>query len=220
MIEIIDVLTPHEVAAARETLDDPALFRSGATTAGWHAKLVKNNLQTGDDPKAAAIIEKVRRALAANKVFQATAIPRDIVGILISRYEPGMAYGAHVDDAMMGGKRTDMSFTLFLSEPGSYTGGELVQFRQDGSESRTKLAAGSMVLYPTSALHEVAEVTQGVRLAVVGWVRSLIRRADQREILTDLTLAQQAEFEANGKSPLFDTLTKTRSNLLRIWLED
>ena len=130
----------------------------------------------------------MEQALLAHPVFKAVARPKQLVGLLVSRYRPGMEYGLHVDDAMMQGVRTDLSFTLFLSAPEAYEGGELVIEGND-AENAIKLPAGSAVVYPTTSLHRVAPVTAGERLVVVGWVRSLIRRADQREILFDLDAA-------------------------------
>jgi PKHD-type hydroxylase len=130
-----------------------------------------------------------------------------------------MAYGTHVDDALMGGMRTDISFTLFLSDPESYDGGELVTESHAG-EQPFKLPAGSLVLYPSTTLHRVEPVTRGSRLAAVGWVRSLVRDPARRELLFDLDTARKALFDRDGKSPEFDLLSKCGANLLRMWAED
>ena len=130
-----------------------------------------------------------------------------------------MTYGWHVDDPIMGGTRSDLSFTLFLTDPESYEGGALILDGSDGI-SEVKLKPGEAVLYPTGALHQVAPIARGHRMAIVGWVRSLVRRADQREILFDLDVAGRAAFEKEGKSDLFDKIHKTRSNLMRMWAED
>jgi PKHD-type hydroxylase len=122
-----------------------------------------------------------------------------------------------VDDALMGGLRTDLSFTLFLSEPETYDGGALVI--EDSFEARAiKLGAGEMILYPSTSLHRVEPVTRGSRLAVVGWVQSRVRDAGRREILFDLDRSV-AELQAGGADELLDRLAKTRSNLLRMWAE-
>ena len=137
---------------------------------------------------------------------------------MFNRYEAGQAYGRHVDDAIMGPEttriRTDLSFTLFLSDPGTYEGGSLVVEGLDG-DRQARLPAGSLVLYPTGALHEVEPVTSGIRLAGVGWVQSLIRRPDQREILFDLARAR-ADMPAGEPRLLLD---KSVSALLRMWGE-
>jgi PKHD-type hydroxylase len=218
MIQIAHLLDPETVAALRAALGEGP-FEDGRKTAGWHARLVKNNLQAGDAPLLKGVIRKIEAALAANEVFQAAALPRDIVSIMINRYDEGMEYGAHVDDALMHGKRTDVSFTIFLSAPEDYDGGDLVVSGMD-AERAVKLPPGFAVVYPSGALHRVEKVTRGSRLAAVGWVRSLVRRPDQREILFDLSRSVKDVFEREGKSPLFDSLTQTRTRLLRMWAED
>jgi PKHD-type hydroxylase len=217
-LSIGDILAPDMLLAIRERLADPALFRDGRLTAGWHAREVKHNLQA-DRGAVANILEQIERALLRHPVLRAAARPKRIVRLLVSRYEPGMTYGSHVDDALMDGVRCDLSFTLFLSEPDSYAGGELV-IEEASGERAFKLNAGELILYPSTTLHRVAPVREGVRLAAVGWVRSLVRGGAEREILFDLENALQAVFEREGKTPLFDLLVKTRTNLLRLWAED
>jgi PKHD-type hydroxylase len=126
-----------------------------------------------------------------------------------------MAYGTHVDDPLMGGTRTDLSFTLFLSDPTTYDGGALVVEASDGA-NEIKLPAGSLVLYPATTLHHVQQVTRGERLAVVGWVRSFIRNTEDREILFDLEnlIASQKD------RIVLDQLLKIRANLMHKWVED
>jgi PKHD-type hydroxylase len=138
---------------------------------------------------------------------------------MISRYKPGKQYGTHIDDALMGGLRTDVSFTLFLAEPESYEGGALVVESAAG-EQEFKLAAGSMIVYPSTALHRVEAVAKGERLAAVGWARSFIRGSEQREILFDLENARRDIFDLHGKTPAFDLLSKCSANLLRMWAND
>ena len=139
--------------------------------------------------------------------------------MLLSRYRGGMTYGTHVDDPVMNGNRTDLSFTLSLSEADSYTGGELVM--EDTLEDRAiKLHAGDMVLYPTSSLHRVEPVTDGERMAVVGWITSWVRDPARREILHDLDVAARAIHEDHGKTPAFDRIFKAKANLSRLWYDD
>jgi PKHD-type hydroxylase len=138
---------------------------------------------------------------------------------MFSRYEGGMHYGSHVDDALMQGMRTDVSFTLFLSEPESYDGGELVIESASG-EDAVKLDAGSLLAYPSTTLHHVAAVTRGVRLAAVGWARSFIRDGAQRELLFDLDTARRRLFAREGKSAEYDLVSKSLANLMRMWVED
>jgi PKHD-type hydroxylase len=130
-----------------------------------------------------------------------------------------MHYGAHVDDALMEGMRTDVAFTLFLSEPASYAGGELA-IESPAGEEAFKLAAGALVAYPATSLHRVQAVTRGSRLAAVGWARSFVRDAARRELLFDLDTARHQMFARDGKSAHFDLVSKSLANLLRMWAED
>ncbi len=219
LVQISGLLAADKVTVICNDLQkEAASFVSGKSTAGAQARLVKNNDQSAG-PAAQAAIATVREALLGHAVFKAAARPKDIFGMLVSRYRVGMAYGTHVDDALMGGKRTDLSFTLFLSEPESYDGGELVIEGNDG-DNAIKLSAGSLVLYPTTSLHRVSEVTRGERLVIVGWVRSFIRAADQREILFDLDQIVAALHGGAGDRAVIDRVYKTRNNLVRMWAED
>ena len=214
MLTIADVLSAEDVARVRGGLE-AARFVSGKKTAAAAAKKVKENAQADSaDPKVQALGKFVREALERHPVFGSYARPARWSGVMFSRYVEGEAYGFHVDDPMMGGIRTDLSFTLFLAEPNAYQGGALLIDGLDG-EREVKLPAGSLVLYPTGALHRVTPVTSGERLAAVGWIQSLIRRADQREVLFDLsrTRASMADNEARL------TLDKAIGNLMRMWGE-
>ena len=218
-MRIADVLDALSLDAVRSSLDDPALFEDGRRTAGWHAREVKRNLQATPRGLAGGVLRKIEQALLSHEVLLAAARPKRLVRLLISRYEPGMTYGTHVDDAMIDGVRTDLSFTLFLSDPASYEGGALVVEDSYG-ERAIKLPAGELILYPSTTLHRVEPVTAGVRLAAVGWLRSYVRDAERREILLDLETALRQIYAEHGKTPAFDLLAKTRTNLLRRWAED
>jgi PKHD-type hydroxylase len=217
IMQLTEVLDATRAKAARDVLA-AGTFADGANTAGWHAKAVKTNEQA-EGPAVQALLAEVEKTLLAHPVFKAAAQPKRLVRLIASRYRPGMSYGTHVDDALMGGVRTDLSFTLFLAEPESYDGGELVIDGNDG-ETAVKLPPGGLVLYPTTALHRVAEVTRGERLAIVGWVRSYIRSPDHRETLFDLDNVIAALRQAQAKRPLLDRVLKVRQNLTRMWAED
>ena len=217
LLVIASVLTPVEAAVLREAASS-LTFDDGRKTAGRFAAAVKANDQAAPAPELDAILAKVERALAANTLLRSAARPKALTRLILSRYRVGQTYGLHVDDALMQGLRTDLSFTLFLAEPDSYDGGALII--EDSFEARAiKLAPGDLILYPSTTLHRVEPVTRGERLAVVGWVQSLIRNGEQREILFDLDQAVEATHAAEGKSAQFDRLAKTRSNLLRMWAE-
>ena len=217
-IVIGNVLSADDLAAVRAALAR-AVFVDGRATAGFAARLVKNNRQAANDRKLDTIRKLVAERIMGNEVFRLAVRPKALTPLLFSRYEPGMNYGSHVDDALMDGMRSDVSFTLFLSEPASYDGGELVIESASG-EDAVKLDAGSLVAYPSTALHRVAAVTRGQRLAAVGWVRSFIRDGARRELLFDLDTARRAMFARDGKSAEFDLVSKSLANLLRMWAED
>lgn len=193
-------------------------FRDGRATAGWAARPVKKNLQaSGETAGHTRICQLVLQKLAANEVLVAAALPRLFSPLLISRYEVGMSYGAHVDDAIMGSPpmRTDLSFTLFLSQPDDYAGGDLVMEQADGDHG-FKLEAGSLVLYPSTTLHRVEPVTKGTRTVVVGWIQSLCADPRIREILFDLSRVRKSLFEQDPASPMLSLINKSYSNLLRL----
>ena len=217
-IQIADILTPADLRLAGTVFKQKDGFEDGARTAGRIARTVKRNEQASPKGLAADFTALVEKRLMKNEVFLAAARPRDFIRILLSRYREGMAYGLHSDDAFMDGKRVDLSFTLFLAEPDTYEGGELV-VEEPAGERFVKLSAGSLVLYPSTTLHRVAEVTKGERRAAVGWVRSLIRGAEERETLFDVALALR-QAEAAGNRALIDRLLKIQGSLLRRWGSD
>jgi PKHD-type hydroxylase len=219
ILQMSDVLGRVEAENIRAKLiAETEAFVSGKLTAGFHAKAVKNNEQS-DGPAAKEAIALAQQALQKHTVFASAARPKAFVKMLVSRYKPGMAYGKHVDDAIMAGWRTDMSFTLFLSDPASYDGGELFIEGMDG-DTEVKLPPGSLVLYPTNALHEVKEVTRGERLAIVGWVRSYIRSPEQRETLFELDQMVSEVAQSGAPRAVADKLFKLRNTLTRMWAED
>lgn len=223
LLQIPDVIAPQTVQAFRELADRDDLFVDGRQTAGWRAKGLKSNLQGGDSQLVRGVLRKAEQAVLGHSVVQAAARPRNVVRTLFSRYDGGMTYGNHVDDALMGGQRTDVSFTLFVSAPETYEGGELV-IDDSAGERAIKLDAGSLVLYPSTSLHRVAPVTDGRRVVIVGWLRSYVRDPGARELLFDLDRAAHAlRPDSDGgvdAGTALDRVLKARSNLLRRWAED
>lgn len=213
-----DFLSPEAVVELRSQLKT-AEWSDGKLTAGWHAKGVKQNQQlSAKQSIAETLAQQVRQTILAHPLIKAAARPRKIHTIRFNRYETGMAYGRHTDDALMRGRRSDLSFTLFLSDPEQYEGGELVVESMD-SEQFYKLPAGSMLVYPSSSLHRVDEVTSGVRWAAIGWMESQVRSPDQRELLFELDTARRSLFKKYGKTDEFDLITKSLNNLLRQWAD-
>ncbi len=205
----------HELVALREAA--AALqFEDGRRTAGALARQVKHNAQAAASPARDAVLAKVGDALMRHDAVRAAARPKRIARMLVSRYSGGQTYGSHVDDALMDGARTDLSFTLFLSEPESYSGGALLV--DDRVEERGfRLRAGEAILYPSDALHRVQPVTDGTRLAVVGWITSWVRDPAQREILFDLDHVISAMAGREGAEADLARLARTRANLIRMW---
>jgi PKHD-type hydroxylase len=220
IFSIDNIISPDELTEIKQVLAQ-AEFVDGKLTAGWHAKLVKNNQQLKAGKSQQQLKSQICAALNKNALFQSAIRPKSIHSLLFSRYSEGMSYDTHVDNALMSSNglcRSDVSFTLFLNSPQEYTGGELtIEGMQ--SEQSYKLDAGSAILYPSTTLHRVNPVTQGTRLVVVGWVQSLIRDGSDRELLFDLETARRAIFAKSGKTPEFDLISKSIANLLRKWAE-
>ncbi len=218
MFHLKNVLNADEIDHIRTLLEDAA-WADGRLTAGWQAKDVKNNLQisTGD-AKLSSLVEIVSAALERSTTFQLAARPKKIVPPLFSRYISGMEYGDHVDDPIIRGIRTDLSLTLFLSEPESYDGGELVVETPSGAEA-IKLPVGEAVLYPSNMIHRVERVSSGERLVAVTWIQSLVRNGQRREILLDLDIARREIMQRYGKSDELNLIAKASANLLREWAD-
>jgi PKHD-type hydroxylase len=206
------LLAPEQVASLRGRLEQGP-WSDGRRTAGVQAARYKHNLQL--EPGCALHVESaelVKHALLANDTFKQLTLPRRMSTLIFSRYDEGMEYGPHTDDAYRANEllRTDLAVTLFLSDPHSYDGGELTV-----GNSAVKPAAGDAVVYPASTIHRVAKVTRGTRLAAVFWVQSLVRDQGQRDILFTL----QDLVTRLGNPALALTLARVQQNLLRMWLE-
>ena len=212
------LLAADELQELVSVLQDPAApWIDGASTAGWHARDLKRNHQLdGASPLHQQLSARLEAVLTAQPLVQAAAFPRRIHGLLFSRSGAGEGYGRHVDNAWMGGGRSDLSFSLFLSEPETYAGGALVLETPAGEES-FRLPAGHALVYPSTLLHRVEPVTAGERLVAVGWIESRIRHADQRELLFELDTARRTLFARHGKDEIFDLVSRSYSNLLRRW---
>src|SRR5262249_16457060 len=210
-IVIGNVLSAEEIKLVRAALKR-ARFVDGRATAGFAARMVKNNRQAEPARSLDTIRKLVAERVLGNEVFRLAVRPKALSPLIFSRYEKNMHYGSHVDDALMEGMRTDVAFTLFLSEPTSYDGGELT-IQSAGGE---RVAGGGLVAYSATSLHHVTAVTRGARLAAVGWARSFIRDPAQRELLFDLDTARRQMFAHEGKSTEFDLVSKSFANLLRM----
>lgn len=202
-----------------------ASWEDGRATAGLQSARVKHNLQLAQDSAAARQAgETIVRALERQPEFIAAALPRHVYPPLFNRYEPGMAFGAHVDNAVrqIPGShhrlRIDVSATLFLAAPADYDGGELVIEDTFGTHA-VKLAAGDMVVYPASSLHHVQPVTRGARVAAFFWVQSMVRDDGGRRLLHDMDTAIRELTAAGAAGPALLRLTGCYHNLLRRWAD-
>jgi PKHD-type hydroxylase len=223
LLHVENLLTPAQVAHCRDILSAQA-WVDGRVTAGEQSALAKNNLQVPEDaPDARDLGEMILGALGRNPAFVSGALPLRVFPPLFNRYDPGMGFGAHVDNAIrFAGPvrfRTDLSATLFLSDPADYDGGELV-IEDAYGEHAVKLPAGDMIVYPASSLHRVAPVTRGSRWAAFFWAQSMVRSDEQRSLLLNLDRAIQALSGKVGQGdPEVVSLTGTYNNLLRMWAE-
>ena len=215
MLLIDGVLSAHECRAIAEALAPSALWRDGRETAKGEARAVKHNRQADmDSPEAKGVLSKIEAALSAQPVFSAAAQPAQFVRMALNLYEAGMRYGDHVDAPYINGVRTDLSFTVFLCDPNSYEGGALV-VDNPGHEDAVKGPMGSVVLYPSSFVHRVEEVTAGVRLACIGWVKSRIRADADRGLVFELETIAADLRKAGTPLSVYNRVLNVKNNLLR-----
>lgn len=223
-LTIKGLLKQNEISCI-EKIVQSANFIDGSSTSTDAARLVKNNLQL---PKIANAEKQeldaiILGAISDSPIVQATLMPIKILPTIISKYEPGMHYGAHVDSPIMGDPqigvlRTDVAMTLFLSDPKSYEGGELVVYTTSG-EMKFKLEKGDAIIYPTTYVHEVRPVTSGIRIVAVTWMQCTVRNGDQRNLLLQLKTVQSLIERSNPLSSENLILLQIYSNLLRMWSE-
>ena len=224
LLHIPDVLAPAQVTEARRILD-AAEWVDGSVTAGHQSTKAKDNMQVPEHhPAAQQVGQMILGALQQSGLFISAALPLKVFPPLFNRYTGGQHFGTHVDNAIrtVSGTphrvRTDLSATLFLSEPGDYDGGELVVEDTYGVQS-VKLPAGHMVLYPASSLHHVRPVTRGARVASFFWIQSMVREDAERTLLFDLDSAIQTLGRDVADHPATVQLTGVYHNLLRRWAD-
>lgn len=218
---IEDLLKPEDRKYILD-LVQKSTFVDGAGSAGSRAKRVKNNEQLGAESKGKPEIQaRIREIMLKHAEFRRATFLKAIRPCLISRYRPGMEYGPHVDNAMMGSEvqnRSDIACTVFLSEPTEYDGGELTIHSTFGPQE-VKLPAGWAVIYPASSLHQVMPLTRGERICAVTWIESLIRDPARRELLYELDKVRRKMGATLADSPETDLIIKCHSNLIRMWAE-
>ena len=224
LLQVPDVLTADQVASCRKTLE-ASEWVDGRITAGHQSARAKNNLQLREDlDEAKQLGDVILAALENNPLFMSAALPLKVFPPLFNRYEGGQSFGNHVDNAIrqVTGTpyrvRTDLSATLFFSNPDEYDGGELVVEDTYGVHS-VKLPAGHLILYPASSVHHVRPVTRGMRLASFFWIQSMVRDDGERTILFDLDVAIQRLMNDVPEHRSVVELTSLYHNLLRRWAD-
>jgi PKHD-type hydroxylase len=224
LVRIPAVLSKAEVAHCRRVLE-AAEWVDGKVTAGYQSAKSKNNIQLLENSDAANQLgDIILTALANNNLFMSAALPLKIFPPLFNCYQGGHSFGVHVDNAIRQVKgtavkvRTDLSMTLFFSEPKEYDGGELVIEDTYGTQS-VKLAAGDMILYPSTSLHRVTPVTRGRRLASFFWLQSMVASDEKRSLLYDMDMSIQNLSQGNEDHPAIIQLTGVYHNLLRQWAQ-
>ncbi|MGY1877958.1 Fe2+-dependent dioxygenase [Pseudomonas reactans] len=222
LIEIPALLSASEVETTVDTLLDQP-WVDGKVTAGQRSAMAKNNRQLSEDsPVALRIGEQILARLSDNALFMSAALPKRIYPPLFNRYSGGEAFDWHIDNAIRGIKgvrervRTDISATLFLADPASYDGGELV-IRDTFGEHAVKLPAGHLLIYPGSSLHKINPVTRGERIASFFWIESLVREDSQRQLLLDMDVAIQTLTAQDADHHALLQLSGAYHNLLRRW---
>ncbi len=191
-------------------------WEDGKKTAGSIASKVKNNLQLNRDSdisrkNAGFIIKK----LLSNPIIKSFALPKKVHGIMFTKSAKGMKYGRHIDNPYMSSGRADLSFSIFLSEKNSYEGGELI-VENINTENKFKLNKGEIIIYPSTYLHSVNEITSGERLVCVGWIESYVKSIEEREYLFDIDAGARGILAKYGRSDELDLIFKSYSNLLRV----
>ncbi|HFD81520.1 MAG TPA: Fe2+-dependent dioxygenase [Gammaproteobacteria bacterium] len=222
LLVIPRVLGTRQLQQARALLDQ-GHFVDGRLSAGKSARRVKNNEELhANASQMQQLNALVMGALVDHPLYQAAALPHRVATPFYARYTPGMTYGDHVDDPIMGPPgghyRTDVSTTVFLNEPEDYEGGELV-VRTPFGEQRVKQPAGDAVVYPSSSLHHVAEVRAGERLVAVTWTQSMVRNPQQRELLYELYQTREALLEKQPDAEETTRIDHVYVNLVRMWAE-
>jgi PKHD-type hydroxylase len=222
LIELPEILSKEELIVTHDLLSK-GTFTDGKLSTGQEAVRVKNNLElSADDDLITPLNNLVMGKLIQHPVYLAAAHPLKIATPYYAKYVQGMSYGNHIDDPVMGpvGQRyrSDLSITVFLSEPDSYGGGELV-IQTSYGEQTVKLKAGDAIMYPSSSTHCVAEVTQGERIVAVTWLQSMVREPAKRELLYNLHQAREKLLQTDSGSDITEKVSNAYVNLVRMWSE-
>ena len=211
------LLNAEEINLIRKELEDETQnWEEGKKTAGSHAKLVKNNLQLNRNSDVSKkLAQFVNKKILSSQLIKSFSLLKRIHGIMFTKSSNNMNYGRHIDNPYMSSGRSDLSFTLSLTNKDFYKGGELI-IETMNSEEKFKLSAGEIIIYPSSYLHSVNKVNNGERLVCVGWIESYVRSTEEREYLFDLDAGARGLLAKHGRSDELDLIFKSYANLLRI----
>ena len=213
----IQLLNEEEIEILIKNINEQNdLWEDGKKTAGSHASKVKNNLQLNRNSEVSKKYSQfIKRKIMQNQLIKSFSLPKIIHGIMFTKSYQNMGYGRHIDNPFMTTGRSDLSFTISLTNKEYYEGGELV-IETINSEKEFKLNAGQMIIYPSTYLHSVKEVKNGKRLVCVGWIESYVKSIEEREYLFDLDAGAKGLLAKNGRSDELDLIFKSYSNFLRL----
>tara|TARA_B100001029_G_C15038513_1_gene441874 strand:- start:474 stop:1139 length:666 start_codon:yes stop_codon:yes gene_type:complete len=213
----LQLLNEEEIEILIKTINDQNnLWEDGKKTAGSHASKVKNNLQLNRNSEVSKKYSQlVKKRILENQLIKSFSLPKIIHGIMFTKSSQNMGYGRHIDNPFMSTGRSDLSFTISLTNKENYEGGELV-IETINSEKEFKLNAGQIIIYPSTYLHSIKEVKNGERLVCVGWIESYIKSIEEREYLFDLDAGAKGLLAKYGRSDELDLIFKSYSNFLRL----
>ena len=211
------LLIQEEIEALIKNLKkENTLWEDGIKTAGSHASKVKNNLQLNRESEISRKLSHlIRKKILLSPLIKSFALPKLIHGIMFTKSINNMQYGRHIDNPFMSSGRSDLSFTISLTDKSTYSGGELI-IEEMNSEKKFKLNAGEIIIYPSTYLHSVKEIKNGERIVCVGWIESYVKSIEEREYLFDLDAGAKSLLAKNGRSDELDLIFKSYSNLLRL----
>ena len=214
---IQELLNAEEINLIKKDLEDETQnWEDGKNTAGSHATLVKNNLQLNRNSEVSKKYSQfVNKKILSSQLIKSFSLPKRIHGIMFTKSSKNMHYGRHIDNPYMSTGRSDLSFTLSLTNKDSYEGGELI-IETLNSEEEFKLNAGQIIIYPSSYLHSVSQVNSGCRLVCVGWIESYVKSNEKREYLFDLDAGARGLLAKHGRSDELDLIFQSYANLLRV----
>ena len=213
----LQLLNVEEIQTLVNNLNkEKNLWEDGRKTAGTHSSKVKNNLQLDRGSEISIKLSHlIRKKILSSPLIKSFALPKMIHGIMFTKSLNNMQYGRHIDNPFMSSGRSDLSFTISLSDKSKYSGGELM-IEEMNLEKEFKLKAGEIIIYPSTYLHSVKEIKNGERLVCVGWIESYVKSIEEREYLFDLDAGARGLLAKNGRSDELDLIFKSYSNLLRV----